>query len=159
MVDQMEKYLGEIEEFLPLACSTILDPRFKVLGFRDEDAANTAKSKLIEELANVNGPTTGTVPTGQVVAEARTATQKQRDELWEDLDENVLATRPPADSREDKLKKEFTTYLSVPNQNRKGDPIMWWNLEGKSFPNVRKLALKYLIIPGKDDKMRYNTRK
>ena len=27
MVDQMERYLGEIEDFMPLAFATLLDPR------------------------------------------------------------------------------------------------------------------------------------
>ena len=37
-----------------------------------------------------------------------------------------------------------------PNIERKADPLLWWSKEGKMFPNVRKVALKYLIIPGMD---------
>ena len=125
--------------------------RFKVLGFREEEKANTAKANLLEELKNANGNESiqDASNTGQVLAAARTANQQNRDEIWEDHDKSVQENRP-SDNEEDPLTKEFKSYFATPNQDRKTcDPIAWWNSEGKAFPNVRKLALKYLIIPGK----------
>ena len=147
MVDSLERYLGEIESFIPLALSTLLDPRFKVLGFREEETANAAKGKLIEELQEQETPATSAniAPESQDVA--RASTRENRDDIWEDHDQNVQATRTDETAESDLL-KEVRYYLSAPNQKRKEDPLLWWNKEGKSFPRVRKLALKYLTIPG-----------
>ena len=98
-----------------------------------------------------DGRSDDSAPQEQVVA--RSADQQQRDELWEDLDETVRATRPVESQETNLLVQEVNNYISTPNQKRKGDPIVWWNTEGKSFPKVRKVALKFLTIPGMCDKM------
>ena len=120
----------------------------QVLGFREEVNASSAKENLIEELKE-NDTSVTVESTASEVPVARTAEQRHRDELWEDLDQSVRASRPHNNDA-DLLTKEVQDYLLEPNIERKADPLLWWSKEGKMFPNVRKVALKYLIIPGMD---------
>ena len=43
---------------------------------------------------------------------------------------------------------EMQQYLRVKNLPRSEDPIKWWKDNAASYPLLKKLAQKYLIIPG-----------
>ena len=42
---------------------------------------------------------------------------------------------------------ELSVYLNLKNIESTSDVFVWWHDNGNAFPRLRKLALKYLIIP------------
>ena len=53
-----------------------------------------------------------------------------------------------AKSLRERLMDEFREYMSLPMTNwRVNDVIEWWSDNEEKFPNIAKLARKYLAIP------------
>lgn len=50
-------------------------------------------------------------------------------------------------SLESAIRKEVSLYASLPTLSQtEEDPLMWWRLHQSSFPNLSKLAKKFLCI-------------
>ena len=146
MVDSLEAYLGEIETSEHLALATLLDCRYKKLGFREEETAKNVIDKILDQLRETESNEVPSPPVSEVAVAPTTSSST----LWDDFDESVQASvsEQPV-SHTDNLKEEMERYLRAPNEKRKSNPIEWWNSEnGKSFPKIRPLALKMLCIVG-----------
>lgn len=58
--------------------------------------------------------------------------------------DNLLSAKPTAPAGDD----EVTLYLEEKVENV-GDPIAWWLTQRDRFPRLSRMALDYLLIPGK----------
>ena len=62
-----------------------------------------------------------------------------------DNDENLdLSTRNCSSSI---YRKELELYINLPLISRSSDPLLWWKTNAYLYPNLVKLAKKYLCAP------------
>ena len=132
--------------------------RFKCHGFRTQTTALIAKNKLLTAVkrnATANQENVAQPAKTQVVVEATTTSEDA--ELWGSLDEEIKTSQQeaPEPVTIDSVTKEFEEYFNEPNIPRKNkkneynDPLEWWNsASGEKYPNLRKMALKFLIVSG-----------
>ena len=140
LLGSMRRKFTNIEGNYPLAVSTLLDPRFKKVGFGDTTACNQTVQRLMTELASVINSETPTPATG--------SNEGTESRLWSVIDEHVAATisRPSTSSSMITLR----TYLDQPNLARKEDPLRWWQLKEQSLFGLSTLSIyvrKFLSIP------------
>ncbi|KAL1251292.1 hypothetical protein QQF64_019088 [Cirrhinus molitorella] len=117
-----------------LSKATILDPRFKTLGFISPQKADEAVKSLSSEGAMF-------VLEGQAQASTPLASSTAN-ELWHDFDTQVSSQNP----RQDFL-TELKLYLAEPNIVRTECPIQYWSAKEAKFHLLRELARKYLSVP------------
>lgn len=68
--------------------------------------------------------------------------------LWDILDMESNRTRTAA-GKQDVIAAEVAKYLNASNEPRKSDALKWWANTGKLlYPNMWRVARKYLAIPG-----------
>ena len=153
MISSLQHYFGEIEECEPLAYATYLDPRHKNMGFVTQNAADIIKDKLLFELRKNQG---AQARPRQVVAQATTSADGPG--LWDSYDEDNQTETVPTDD----ITEELEGYLTEPRLPRKknakqyNDPLEWWTSSaGRKFPNLCKMALKALIVPGTRDVIKH----
>ena len=116
-----------MEANYPLAASTLLDPRFKKLGFQDPSACTQACDRLLNDLAATNSSSSESV-------------------LWSLIDQRVAATQSRPSTSSSKI--TFRAYLDETNLARMEDPLRWWQVKEQSgLSHLSKLAKKYLSIP------------
>ena len=138
MFSMSRRFTGRIEGSYCLAVSTILDPRFKKVGFSDTSACNQSVQRLTSEVASV------------IASQSNDTTEEptlpsEADALWSFIDQSVAATQSrPSMSDSIIIVK---TYLEQPNIGRKEDPLKWWVQNGNSFPSLVSHAKKFLSIP------------
>ena len=121
-----------------LTMATLIDPRFKRIGFNCENDARKASSNLKKELTHA-----ATSPSGASVASPdEEGPLTSRDAFWQEFDNDVDKARPSINNADE----EFNQWFKEGLVDRKQDPIAWWcDIAHKSrFPNMFKLAMKYL---------------
>lgn len=60
---------------------------------------------------------------------------------------NIFEALENEDIGDDEVSDELTRYLST-DPERVKDALEWWNDRRASFPNLSRMALDYLSIPG-----------
>ena len=133
----MQRRFVNIEANLHLAKSTILDPRFQKLAFRN-NAERQGVQSLVQELETIRDPVG---EPEQNVAEVTPVT----DILWSEFDSkvsNLVSTRNSNVSGTMETSEYFKEHL-IP---REREPLTWWLEHEKKYPNLSKLARKYLSI-------------
>ena len=127
----MQRRFVNIEANLHLAKSTILDPRFQKLAFRN-NAERQGVQFLVQELETMRDPV---AEPEQNVAEVTPVT----DLLWSEF---LVSTRNSNVSGTMETSEYFKEHL-IP---REREPLTWWLEHEKKYPNLSKLARKYLCI-------------
>eukprot|EP01022_Parablepharisma_sp_SALTPOND_P025143 TRINITY_DN5752_c0_g1_i4.p1 TRINITY_DN5752_c0_g1~~TRINITY_DN5752_c0_g1_i4.p1 ORF type:complete len:366 (+),score=21.45 TRINITY_DN5752_c0_g1_i4:870-1967(+) len=109
--------------------ASFLDPRFKKLTFLDEEKKN-------EVIAAIKTKCPESLIQAMIVQEEVT-----------DLEE--FFGHPRSRSLHAAEKTEFDKYMDEPEEKltEKFDPLEWWKNKQKPYPNIAKLAEKYLPIP------------
>ena len=112
---------------------------------------------MVKKFATPDQENVAQPPEKQVVAEA--TTDAEDTDLWGSLDQEIETSQEevpvPQPVTIDTVTKEFEDYFKEPNIPRKNkrneynDPLEWWNSpSGDKYPNMRKMALKVLIVNG-----------
>lgn len=139
---QIIKRCSTVETIRVLALATLLDPRFKALGFSNEDHAQEAERQLTEECAAVlqlSSDQAEEPSTSQVAPNALTSNR------WELLDSRVSETHRNVSFTADAT-TEVKMYLNDTYLPRNGDPLQYWEAHKVMFPNLYVLATKYLSV-------------
>ena len=134
LIAQMQRRFGNIEANLHLAKSTIFDPRFQKLAFRN-NAERQGVQSLVQELETIRDPA---AEPEQNVAKVTPVT----DLLWSEFDSkvsNLVSTRNSNVSGTMEASEYFKEHL-IP---REREPLTWWLEHEKKYPNI---ARKYLCI-------------
>lgn len=132
-----------VEECEELALATLCDPRFKKHGFKSAERARAA----IQTVKNQVQLMQSMLERGQQDdVELASAALTAKSSLWASFDDEVFKRVEPSTSFSCITTSEITRYLSAPNCQRNGDPLEWWRLEEKNFPNLSQIAFKYLTI-------------
>ncbi len=138
---ELNKHFNHIEEVEALYLATLLDPRFKRLGFKNDGKAQTAIDQLKKKVFDLtNQAEDKTVKTSQATVV---------NSIWKTFDLEV-------ERRNKKTKNgmtlagvaELAAYLEGSNISRSFSPKLWWNQQKDMFPTLFKLARRYLSVPG-----------
>lgn len=133
--------------------TTFLDPRFKSLthlsALQREEVSDVILAELIA-LANETVEIVDTSSNDQDSMDNASAEPKQKkpkNALLDMLGDSFIIEPTSTSTNEDVMKSELLRYKSeatIPLDQR---PLEWWSVHSFVFPNLCKLALKYLCIP------------
>ena len=130
LIEQMRQRFTNMEGNLLLSLSTLLDPRFKKLGFVDSNKYKEAVQYLTGEIGNL------------VELDEPTITHW----FWAALDEKVATSRSTTVTASATVL--VRSFLDQHNITRTDNPLTWWSNMSKSFSMLVPIAKQYLAIPG-----------
>ncbi|KAF7640750.1 hypothetical protein LDENG_00017150 [Lucifuga dentata] len=126
---------SNLESLSVLTLATLLDPRFKSLGFRSSSKCNEAISRLRSECASIIGRTNEPQP-GPSSQQLSAPTS---DNLWQHLD--IEVGRQTKSATADAI-QEVQRYLAEGNIARSQDPMRYWDNQKTIYPNLFRLSLQ-----------------
>ncbi|XP_056879562.1 uncharacterized protein LOC130520027 [Takifugu flavidus] len=123
-----------------LLLSSLLDPRFKTLGFQSPSNAESAVHRLKSECAALlrNAPTQEDPPSTST-AQPEPAASSQVIDPWKLLDRDAEEARASRNATADAI-VEVQRYLSAPPLERSQDPLVYWTTNKARYPNLYHLA-------------------
>ncbi|XP_025759038.1 zinc finger BED domain-containing protein 4 [Oreochromis niloticus] len=127
---------SNLESLSVLTLSTLLDPRFKTLGFRSSSKCSEAVNRLKVECAAVIARTTSEPQPGPSSEQSPVP-----ENLWQWLDEEV--GRQTNNATADSI-IEVQRYLAERSIPRSEDPLTYWGNRRTSYPNLFHLALQFV---------------
>ncbi|XP_030009081.1 zinc finger BED domain-containing protein 4-like [Sphaeramia orbicularis] len=139
--DGLQARCGQYEIVRPLALATLLDPRFKNLGFGNPAKAQEAEKQLILECATLIQPAETSDP--QI---APSSSSTADNSLWDMFDQKVKSKTTTRSITADTT-IEVGKYLQEPFIPRSADPLAYWKERAVVFPHLHKLSKKFLCIP------------
>ena len=147
---ELKKRFNQCQHIFAMAVGTLLDPRFKKIGFTDNSAVDMAvgrvqgevKDMIDSEAQNRNPPETPQTQQGEAQPE-----RNKKKNLWAAFDDKVAEATSHRTSGTDSF-VEFKRYFEERVADRKEDLLVWWKENGARFPHLSVLARKYLAIPG-----------
>ncbi|XP_029704352.1 zinc finger BED domain-containing protein 4-like [Takifugu rubripes] len=143
----MNDKLSGIETTSILSLSSLLDPRYKTLGFQSPSNAESAVHRLKSECAAWlrNAPTEEDLPSTST-AQPEPAASSQVIDLWKLLDRDAEEARASRNATTDAI-VEVQRYPSAPPLERSQDPLVYWTTNKALYPNLYHLANQYLATP------------
>ncbi|XP_022164851.1 zinc finger BED domain-containing protein 4-like [Myzus persicae] len=146
ITDEMKKRFEFIEKNYLLSVSTILDPRFKNIHFKDA----LELSKHLRFINNSINSLSSTVEEDHLSTDSSdSASEYDNIDLWghhKNLARKSLKTYVDKTNlgNQKYLGPEITIYLSTPVSPLKTDPLITWEELKPMYPLIHKLATKYL---------------
>ncbi|XP_025192186.1 zinc finger BED domain-containing protein 6-like [Melanaphis sacchari] len=146
ITDEMKKRFEFIEKNYLLSVSTILDPRFKNIHFKDA----LTLSKHLKFINNSINSISSTVENDHLSTDSSDSTSEYGTiDLWghhKNLAQKSLKTFVDKTNQGNQrhLGPEITMYLSTPVSPLKTDPLITWEELKPMYPLIHKLATKYL---------------
>ncbi|XP_011405235.1 PREDICTED: zinc finger BED domain-containing protein 1-like [Amphimedon queenslandica] len=143
LCSQMSGRFLNMEANVLIASATLLDPRFKKIGFSDQRAGDQIARHLTAEITQMmrsreaTSQTTATATTNEVA-------QDTADSVWRFFDEQVSSQsnmHPGVTAF-----SEVDKYFKTPVLQRTEDPLNWWKENSQVFPQLAPLARKYLSL-------------
>ncbi|XP_026284719.2 zinc finger BED domain-containing protein 4-like [Frankliniella occidentalis] len=146
LLRHLRSRFGPLEHENHYLLATVLDPRFKLAMFETGQTVNVknilrqATSSLARRAAHEEPE-----PTPEVEEESA----QDKGSIWNILKSKSRAERNPAQGRVrvDPIQEEIDKYLNLELIDPTADAYAWWRANKDLFPNLFKLALKYLGIP------------
>lgn len=122
--------------------ATILDPRMKRFPFVEDSHRNKQKELAESLLKDLY------IQLKQDLALPEEINKESSPILIEE-DEDIFAKMWASDqsSIQTNDDDEIVRYLQCPNEPKDTDPLVWWRDHTTNYPNLSKLARKYLSIP------------
>ena len=127
-----------------IASATLLDPRFKKLGFSDQRAADHVARNLTAEITQMARSREAIQTTATDSTNVTSEDSSHSDSVWRFFDEQVSSQstiHPGATAF-----SEVDKYLRTPVLPRTEDPLKWWKDNSHIFPQLAPLARKYLCL-------------
>uniref|UniRef100_A0A6P7H014 Zinc finger BED domain-containing protein 1-like n=1 Tax=Diabrotica virgifera virgifera TaxID=50390 RepID=A0A6P7H014_DIAVI len=146
MLNQFFERFGDIENNAILAESTILDPRFKKFGFKEESKYTTAVGNLrrkISAIYNKNKTILQEISEADYNVPSSSAIKKPT--LWSHFDQDVGNLLQEKNSTAAAI-VELDRYLSEPLISRNEDPLAWWVTRKHVYPTLFNYVKKRLCI-------------
>ncbi|KAK0150994.1 Zinc finger BED domain-containing protein 6 [Merluccius polli] len=127
---------------------TLLDPRFKTIGFFSQSKADEAVRRLTYVCANGIRETSHHPQSSPVASTSisNNVAERPGNKLWSHLDATVMASRTKHNVTANAT-VDVQRYLSEPNIGRTDDPLLYWERQKCIYPNLYKLAIVYLCTP------------
>lgn len=142
LLKHIDKRFKNIEKINIYACSTILDPRFKKIHFKDQVDCSRAIQK-IDNAIKVAQEKNLTIPLQVPTYSSEDATN---DNLWDFHKELISSYSSPITSIG--MNNGLKEYLSQPNIDLEMDPLRYWSVYSTIQPELSGIAVKFLSIVG-----------
>ena len=127
----------DIESSQLYSISTLLDPRFRKLGFHSENKADAAE-KLLREMA-------ADIEHNRTAESINDISSSQPTDDWDAC--MGLVPDPDIVFNTNSSQEEVTAFLSGPVIGRKSSPFTWWRNNQTKFPNLACPARRFLSAP------------
>uniref|UniRef100_A0A3P9JS10 Zinc finger protein 37 n=1 Tax=Oryzias latipes TaxID=8090 RepID=A0A3P9JS10_ORYLA len=141
-----------LEENPVLSLATLLDPRFKTIGFRCQEKAQQAVQTLTAECAALVRPAADR-PAERPAQQTSTGEDRKVStfcppafNLWKSLDDQASMVRTHSNATADAT-LEVQRYMADPPLERSQDPLVYWKEHKNIYPHLFSLAKKHLCIP------------
>ncbi|KAL4126071.1 hypothetical protein QTP88_010302 [Uroleucon formosanum] len=134
------KRLGQIENVTFLAIATILDPRFKRLYFKNSVSLSKMLTKISEEIKSYE-------ETSESSSDSSDSSQNTEYSLWnnhEKIVQQSSRSRGRAKREEIGYPSELNLYFKSAVGRLTDNPLLLWKDMSTVYPNIVKVALKYL---------------
>lgn len=140
---QLKQRLGDVESNFLLCEATILDPRFKRIGFRDLNNFERAVESLKYKISNESNPVEITVSKVEP-EQPRHSASVFNDSLWEEFDAEIShqVTKNTIAAGVIELDK----YMQEPLIKRHENPLKWWSERKSIYPHLYPYMLERLNI-------------
>ncbi|XP_076134518.1 E3 SUMO-protein ligase ZBED1-like [Alosa pseudoharengus] len=136
-----------VESIRILALATLLDPRFKTLGFGNQDNAREAERLLTGECTTIIRSTSQSTSQAEPSTSQGGQNPASTGNLWELLDSRVSETQK-TQSCNANATIEVKRYLNDAYLLRTEDPLKYWQAHKAVYPHLYALASKYLSLTG-----------
>lgn len=142
---QLNDRFKNVENNALYAEATILDPRFKKYGFRDENMCKIAINNLKKKnyLAMSSAPQCASAESNEeTIVEPTTSKNKS---IWEDFDTELNSRLRPQNQTAAGI-RELDKYIDDEMLPRTYDPLKWWEERKRIYPMLYNFMLKRLCI-------------
>uniref|UniRef100_A0AAQ5Y0H8 BED-type domain-containing protein n=1 Tax=Amphiprion ocellaris TaxID=80972 RepID=A0AAQ5Y0H8_AMPOC len=137
---QCQRHFQNIEHNHTIAASTFLDIRFKNIAFCDIRNVETIKSRIISNMQGM-----GCSEREMSSSEASTSAECSASQggLWQEFDTRFLASQSNRTANTDTY-IQMRRYMEEKVIPRNEDPLLWWKKNERAFPQLSKVAKRYL---------------
>lgn len=145
MEEQINR-IGDIESSVLHSEATVLDPRFKKIGFNSITKYENAVSELRRRTTAIASVTR--VASDDNVSQSCHPDDitEVNDDLWSEIDKKIKKTVPQNSTAQASI--EVDRYLKEDLLPRKSDPLKWWYDRRNVYPNLyQHIMFKRLCIP------------
>ncbi|XP_038141858.1 zinc finger BED domain-containing protein 4-like [Cyprinodon tularosa] len=143
LLRRVKEQVSNIESLSVMTMATLLDPRFKTLGFLSQSKAQEAVRRLKAECSTLIASNEGV----QLQESGDAGEGASRScELWSLLDTTVDQKRHSSNATADAI-VEVERYLAEKNLRRHEDPLVYWHTQKHVHPHLYCMALKFLCSP------------
>ena len=169
LIRQLREKLYTLQSMSIMSLATLLDPRFKVIGFFSQTKANEAIKRLTSECAAIirstqsreeipQASTSHDVTGGnllfyilRLIIPMKTLRNMicgffLGSKLWHRLDTSVMEAQKTQNVTADAT-VEVQRYLSEPNISRLENPLVYWERQTFLYRHLYRLALAFLCTP------------
>ena len=126
----MEIRINDISNLV--IASSFFDPRFKSLNFLNDEKKTEIMNLLNQDY------------TSMTKVSSNLNSPEKTIKILSKLTGKSLKTKATFET-------EWSSYINLPEEDmicNESDPLNWWKLKESQYPNVAKLAKKYLCIQG-----------
>lgn len=142
--EQLYRRFDTIESNMLYAECTILDPRFKGRGFRDENNYKSALSKLKQNIGAMQTPDIPDKPAPSTSTASSSTSTALSSSIWNDFDQEIANLVPENTIAAGIV--ELDKYIQEPIINRSENPLLWWHVRKPVYPLLYQYILKRLNI-------------
>ena len=157
---------GRIYERKNFTFATLLDPRFKNSLFDTKQGyLDNIQKEIILEIMQTNQENQVPISDVPIVGDSGGCSSPKNKRLSQEIHESIsicfeeilqqnslfdneenldLSTKNCSSSL---YRKELELYINLPLISRSSDPLLWWKTNAYLYPNLVKLAKKYLCAP------------
>jgi hypothetical protein len=124
-----------------MAQATILDPRFKQLGFSNRSKYEAARTQLKSKICSILVATLNLIEQNEDTPTPSASSSS----LWAEFDQQVEKQKAVSNPTAAGIIK-FDKYLNEPLIYRTQDPLMWWNQRKDVYPRLYELVKGRLCV-------------
>jgi len=156
MLKSLQARFHNVELSKLYVIATVLDPRYK-LTFLKPNIRAIAKNWIIEEMKSLSPIFENKEKYGNEQREPTTEEEKNEDDkiqdVWACLNEISFENESKQeefrteDNTSYSKEKQFENFLECPNIPHKENPLTWWAKNAAIYPELSKLARRYLSSP------------
>lgn len=147
IVSSLKRRYADIEKNVNLAVATILDPRFKAVPFKDKEALEEAKTRILTEMRDAESPGSSNTSVEQEEPSHSLDESKQLS-FWSHYAQAFANVNPISSTVQRTLENELQLYLEeglIQLQGEEKSIFEYWDISS-SF-RLKQVAMKYLCIP------------
>lgn len=143
----IEKYYGKINRQEQYIITTLLDPRFRELGFTEDTQAKQFLKNVMNNFCNTDKNYSAALEdhvlleTSQINNESSLTYDNS---FWTLFDNTVVQINSKTKNAPSDVTLEIRKYFEFPLLNRKANPLEFWSENVVNFPILSRLVKQYM---------------